>query len=225
MPPRSEKPAKAQSTVTVSHHIVCPRLQNQHRLQFNPEDGHLTAVDHQLNRQYDAEILAAVLGYAMYDFVNWIAHFGNWNARELDLPHVDMIEKDYKNAGIDNISVLTAIFLVVDSSLIDTTALVQEQDLNEDVPLIKWSIEAVPETDAASGHHRITALLRYLKSLEDEITSFDTTIQALLAGNKAESTGTVKKIDRLQMRKAIVQGKLDKGGWWLVRVHDACEHV
>ena len=230
MPPRSGKPAKAPPTVTVSRHIACPRLQNQHRLQFDPEDGYLTVasrpVDHQLNRKHDAEILASVLGYAMYDFVNWIAPtFGNWNGRELEVPHVNKLGKGYRHSGIDNISVLTAIFLVMDSSLIDRTALVQEHDLNDDVPLIKWSIEPVPETDAASGHHRVAALLLYRKSLEDEITSIETTIQTLLSGNRAESTDTVKKIHRLQMRKSIVQGELDKTGRWLVRVHDACENV
>jgi hypothetical protein len=195
-----------------------------------PEGGYPTVspqlIDHKLNRQYDAEILASVLGYAMYDFVNWARPiFGAWNARGLDQPHVTKIEKGYRYIGIDNISVPTAIFLVVDPSLINTSALVQEQDLNNEVPLIKWLIEPIPATDAASGHHRYSALMQYRKTLEDEMATIDSTIRTLLASKRVESPDTAKKIEMLQLRKPIVQSSLDNSGQWLVRIHDQCERL
>jgi len=65
---------------------------------------------------------------------------------------------------------------------------------------LNFLLMPIPAMEAASGHHWITALMKF-----------------------PESVDTINKIEMLQLQKPIVQGELDNVGWWLVWIHDPCE--
>jgi hypothetical protein len=167
-----------------------------------------------------AEALSARIGWALLDFDKINKRFGKWNKRVINEPHAKAIMTDMELRGVYWLLPSTALPIILQSGdMVDKGTVVQEKDIQPQMPFVKWTTQDAPDIDFAGGHHRHEAHERYKKKLQKEIEQLRQQV-ARLGDKKTLTAEEQSAINSARTECTTKIGILKGLGRWLAVLYD-----